>query len=212
MPSVSANPYFNPVLYAIGKHFTGGMFDWVWRRKVFGRKNIPPQGRGVIFAANHRSLADPNLVGSAIPYPVHYFAKEELFRIPLLGWYIRRVNAFPVSRTETDIGAVKTAQRILEAGEGLVLFPEGGRRRDPKRQWQVKSGVGLLACTTGAWVVPVGIRNSERFTRLGQVEVHFGKPLMPPRESHREAYASFSQLVIQHIRELATGGHARESQ
>jgi len=83
-----------------------------------------------------------------IPYHVNYFAKEELFEIPVVGWYIRRVNAFPVNRNEADVGAVKTAQRILEAGEGLVLFPEGGRRRDPKRQWQAKSGVGLLACTT----------------------------------------------------------------
>jgi len=64
-------------------------------------------------------------VGSAIPYPVHFFAKEELFKIPVLGWYIRRVNAFPVNRGQGDIGAVKTAQRVLEAGEGLVLFPEG---------------------------------------------------------------------------------------
>src|SRR3989338_3536248 len=125
---IKANPYYSPILYFLGKHFTGLLFDLLWRRRVRGREHIPSPGQAVIFAANHRSLADPNLVGSAIPYPVHYFAKEELFRILLLGWYIRRVNAFPVSRTETDIGAVKTAQRILEAGEGLVLFPEGGRR------------------------------------------------------------------------------------
>src|SRR5688572_7768291 len=84
MGCVPANPYFNPVLYFLGKHFTGLSFDVIWRRKVFGRENIPPPGRGVIFAANHRSLADPNLVGSAIPYPVNFFAKEELFAVPLL--------------------------------------------------------------------------------------------------------------------------------
>jgi len=209
MSSVAANPYFSPLLYFLGKHFTGGSFDLVWRRKVFGRENIPPRGQAVIFAANHRSLADPNLVGSAIPYPVNYFAKEELFRVPFLGWYIRRVNAFPVNRAEHDIGAVKTAQRILEAGEGLVMFPEGGRRLDSKRQWKVKSGVGLLACTTGARVVPVGVRNSENFTRLGRVEVHFGQPLTPPRDAGREAYETFSRQVIERIRELVEGGHTR---
>src|SRR4029077_11074004 len=136
-----ANPYFNPVLYFIGKQLTGRSFDFLWRRRVLGRENIPPKGTAGIFAANHRSLADPNLVGSAIPYPVNFFAKEELFSIPLLGWYIRHVNAFPVNRKEADLGAFKTPQRILEAGEGLVMFPEGGRRRDPQRQWKIKPGV-----------------------------------------------------------------------
>ena len=203
---MAANPYFSPLLYFFGKHFTALSFDSIWRRKVFGRENIPPKGQATIFAANHRSLADPNLVGSAIPYPVNYFAKDDLFKIPLLGWYIRRVNAFPVNRLQADVGAVKTAQRVLEAGEGLVLFPEGGRRRDPKKQWQAKSGVGLLACTTGAWVVPVGVWNSENFTRLGRVEVRFGKPLKPPKDDSREAYERFSQMVMQHIRELVEQG------
>jgi 1-acyl-sn-glycerol-3-phosphate acyltransferase len=203
---VAANPYFSPVLYFIGKNLTGFSFDTIWRRKVYGRENIPPAGTAVIFAANHRSLADPNLVGSAIPYPVNFFAKEELFHIPLLGWYIRRVNAFPVNRKDADVGAFKNAQRILEAGEGLVLFPEGGRRLDPKRQWQAKSGVGMLACKTGARVVPVGVRNSENFTRLGRVEVHFGRALTPPHEETKEAYDQFSQQVMDRIKELAIGG------
>ncbi len=207
---MAANPYFNPVLYFLGKQFTGRSFDWIWGRKVFGRQNIPPRGQATIFAANHRSLADPNLVGSAIPYPVNYFAKEELFNIPLLGWYIRRVNAFPVNRQAQDVGAIKTAQRILQAGEGLVMFPEGGRRLDPKRQWKVKSGVGLLACTTGAQVVPVGVRNSENFVRLGRVQVHFGKPLQPPPNADREAYERFSQTIIEHIRHLVEGDKSHE--
>ena len=90
----SANPLFSPALYAVGKFITGGSFDLFWRRQVRGQEHIPPPGTGVIFAANHRSLADPNLVGSAVPYPIHYFAKEELLQVPILGWYIRRVNAF----------------------------------------------------------------------------------------------------------------------
>jgi 1-acyl-sn-glycerol-3-phosphate acyltransferase len=202
---VAANPSFNPVLYFLGKHFTGLSFDWIWGRKVFGRENIPPKGQPAIFAANHRSLADPNLVGSAIPYPVNFFAKEELFSVPLLGWYIRCVNAFPVNRQASDVGAIKTAQRILEAGEGLVMFPEGGRRLDPKRQWKIKPGVGMLACMTGAQVVPVGIRNSENFTHLGRVQVHFGKPLHPPQNAGREDYEAFSQRIIERIRELVEG-------
>ncbi len=199
---IKANPYYSPHLYFLGKHISGSLFDILWRRRVRGMEHIPPPGQAVIFAANHRSLADPNLVGSAVPYPIHYFAKEELFHIPLVGWYIRRVNAFPVKRVEHDVGAFKTAQRVLRNGEGLLLFPEGGRRLDPSRQWQVKPGVGMLACKTGAWVVPVYVKNSENFTRFGRIEVIFGPPLRPPADYTRDTYQSFSQQVMDKIREL----------
>ncbi len=122
----AVNPYFNPAFYAIGKLISGTMFDVIWRRRVFGTEHIPPSGTPVIFAANHRSLADPNLVGSAVPYPIHYFAKEELFDIPLVGWYIRRVNSFPVKRGEHDIGAFKNALRVLAAGTRFCSFQKGG--------------------------------------------------------------------------------------
>jgi 1-acyl-sn-glycerol-3-phosphate acyltransferase len=200
---VPVNSFYNPLMYAIGKHGSGAMFNLIWRRKVFGRENIPSLGNGgIIFAANHRSNADPNIVGSALPYPVNYFAKQELFDIPVLGWAIRRVNAFPVNRVLHDVGAVKMAQRVLEAGEGLVLFPEGGRRLDPKRQWQAKSGVGMLACSTGARVVPVGIKNSQYMSQLKPLEVHFGKPLTPPSDNNRETYERFSQEVMDTIHAL----------
>lgn len=200
---ICGNPYYSPVLYFLGQRISGLLFDTLWRRKVKGRVHIPPFGEGVIFAANHRSLADPNLVGSAVPYPIHYFAKEELFRIPVVGWYIRRVNSIPVRRAEQDIGAFKNAQRVLQLGEALVLFPEGGRRLD-HRQWKAKSGVGMLAGKTQVRVVPVFIKNSENFARLGRIEVIFGAPLNPPREESREAYQAFSDLVMTRIRELGS--------
>jgi 1-acyl-sn-glycerol-3-phosphate acyltransferase len=197
-----ANPYYSPALYFLGKHFTANLFRVVWRRRVFGLENIPPAGTPVIFAANHRSLTDPNMAGSAVPYPLFYFAKEELFNVPLLGWYIRRVNAFPVRRTEHDVGALRQAAEILRKGGGLMLFPEGGRRLDPRRQWKAKAGVGMLACMTGARVIPVGIRNNDRLARLPRVTVRFGKPIFPPAASGREDYQKLADTVMDHIREL----------
>lgn len=197
-----ANPHFSAFLYFIGKIFTATSFDIIWRRQVIGKENIPPFGNPVIFAANHRSLADPNLVGSAIPYAIHYFAKEELFHVPILGWYIRRVNSFPVKRGEHDVGAFKSAIRILEQGEGLLLFPEGGRRLDPARQWKAKPGLGMLACKTGAVIVPVGVTHSDRFTKLAKIRVAFGKPIAPPPNATRDQYQELTDRVMTRIREL----------
>lgn len=197
-----ANPLFSSGLYWIGKQISGRMFDIVWRRRVFGRENIPPAGTSVIFAANHRSLADPNLVGSAIPYPIHYFAKAELFDIPLVGWYIARVNAFPVRRLDADVGAFRRAQEVLTRREALLLFPEGGRRIDPRRQFVAKGGVGMLACKTGSLICPVGIVGSDRFTKLTRVDVHFGKPFAPPTNPTKEDYQKVSDETMKRIREL----------
>lgn len=199
----AANPYFSGLLYFIGQAFSNLIFNTIWRRRVFGTQYIPASGEGVIFAANHRSNADPNLVGSVVPYPIHYFAKEELFRIPVVGWYIRRVNAFPVKRGEGgDVAAFKTALKVLRAGDGLLLFPEGGRRLDPAKQFRAKSGIGMLAIKSQAKVIPVAVRGSENFSKLAQIDVVFGAPLQPPAPSDKPDYQAFSDRVISEIQAL----------
>ena len=197
------NPLFNPVFYAIGKFLQSTAFNLIWRRKVRGLENAPPFGTPVIFAANHRSLSDPSMVGSALPYPIFYFAKEELFSIPVLGWFLRRVNCFPVRRKEHDVGALKMAVDVLSHGGGLMLFPEGGRRRDPARQWKAKAGVGMLACKTGARIIPVGIKNSERYAKLGRIEVTYGKPIFPPKNAGRDDYQKLADEVMRQVKELS---------
>ncbi len=71
------NPVYSSVIYASTKFLQALAFDTIWRRQVEGRENIPPLGTPVIFAANHRSLSDPSNVGSCVPYPIFFFAKEE---------------------------------------------------------------------------------------------------------------------------------------
>ncbi len=82
------------------------------------------------------------------------------------------------------------------------MFPEGGRRLDPVRQWKAKAGVGLLACKTGARIVPVGIKNSDRFTKLGRLDVRFGAPIFPPKEAGHEMYQQIADDVMLKIKEL----------
>jgi 1-acyl-sn-glycerol-3-phosphate acyltransferase len=200
----AVNPVFSPILYAIGKFVQANTWDILYRRRVRGRENIPPEGTAAIFAANHRSYIDPGLAGSAVPYPIFYFVKEELFRVPVFGWFIRRVNSVPVRRGEHDVTAFKAAMEVLKHGHGLMLFPEGGRRLDPKRQWKAKAGVGMLACKTGARIVPVGIKNSDRIGRLARLEVSFGKPIHPPKEASREDYQKLADEVMSRIKELCS--------
>jgi len=196
------NPYYSPLLYRWGQRMCWSFFRMAARCDVKGLENIPHEKRAIIFAANHRSLIDPPLLGCIIPRPIFYFAKEELFKIPFIGWYIRRVNSFPVRRSAHDVGAFKTSLAVLSAGYPLLLFPEGGRRLDPQTQWRARAGVGMLAAKTQALVIPVGIVNTEHLSHLAKVRVRFGTPMQPPADTGGNAYQHFADDVMTRIQEL----------
>ena len=113
-----------------------------FRVRRLGVEHVPPGG--VILAANHRSFLDPFLIGCCIGRPIYFVAKQELFRNPIVGWFLNCLGAFPVRRGGADEDSVDTALALLERGRPVVIFPEGtrvtaGSLGRPKR------GVGRLA-------------------------------------------------------------------
>ena len=85
---------------------------------------------------------------------LHYMAKDSLYRRP--ARILLSVGAFPVHRESADREALRRAQRVLDAGEVLVLFPEGERRTGPGVE-DLHEGAAFLAGRTGAPIIPVGI-------------------------------------------------------
>lgn len=143
---------------------------------------MPRQGP-LIVAINHLSLLDPILVGAALPRPVHFMAKEELFRYPLLGLLLRWVRAFPVRRGEADREAIASGLRILQAGGVVGIFPEGTRSLDG-RLLSLQGGTAFLALKSGAPIVPVAISGTERampkgawWPRRVAVRIQVGTPI-----------------------------------
>jgi 1-acyl-sn-glycerol-3-phosphate acyltransferase len=145
---------------------------------------MAPAG-GVILASNHRSFLDPFALGTCMPRPIYFMAKQEIFRNPFVGWLLNCMGAFPVKRGESDAESTKTALMLLERGEAVVIFPEGTRIRRGSLG-RPHRGVGRLALQSGAPVVPIAVSGSEharRGWRLRPVKVHlrFGAPLTFPR-------------------------------
>ena len=148
-----------------------------------GHRHVP--GGGVILASNHRSFLDPFVLGTCIPRPIYFMAKQEIFRNPFVGWLLNCLGAFPLRRGESDEESMKTARALLERGEVVVIFPEGTRIKRGSLGRPHK-GVGRLALESGAPVVPVAVTGSERARRgwrIRPVKVHlrFGAPLTFPR-------------------------------
>ena len=152
--------------------FVGALSGW----EVRGREHIPLQG-GLIVASNHISFWDPPLVGTAVGRELHFLAKEELFRTPVLGPVIRSFNAIPIRRGVADLSGLSRAMEILRAGRALLMFPEGTRARDGELK-AARPGVGMLAVATDARIVPAYISGSNEprkwLFRRGRVRVTFG--------------------------------------
>lgn len=161
-----------------------------------GTENIPAVGP-VIITPNHQTYADPPLVTIPIRRRVYYMAWSRLFRIPGLGWLIRRLRAFPVEIDAADPRATREAVRVLEAGHALMIFPEGARSRDGT-VGRFKPGAFRLAASLGVPVLPVTISGGHECWPPGRVLPRRGKvtityhPLvapdrtLPPREAARK--------------------------
>lgn len=179
--------------------------------KIYGLQNLPRRN-GVIVAANHASEFDPIFVGVGMYRKIHYMAKAELFRHPVIGWFLRQLGAFPVRRGGADRQAIKQSLGLLQEGQVLGIFPEGHRSRSGELQ-SPHTGVALLAIKAGVPVVPAAITGNEHLTvknifarRKQRVEVRYGSPLNPADFtqglSEKEALQVFSQKVMEEIQKL----------
>ncbi|HLG74600.1 MAG TPA: lysophospholipid acyltransferase family protein [Chloroflexota bacterium] len=124
-----------------------------------GVERVPLHGP-LIVASNHLHFCDPPLIGGVLPRYVRFMAKREAFKFPW-GWiFANAYGAFPVRRNELDRGAIREAERILQDGGVLGMFPEGHRSHGRGLQPGF-DGVALIARRTGAAIMPVGIAGTE---------------------------------------------------
>jgi len=187
----------NPLVYWTTRALMQPVFSLAFRLTRRGIDQIPRRGP-MILAANHRSVLDPIIIGLLARRPVYYMAKKELFRKRRHAWLLSALGAFPVDRGGGDQQAMSTAQRILERGDCLAIFPEGrcvpaGPLERPRR------GVGRLALATGVAVVPVAISGSE-MTSLrrfppGAIRVQAGAPLRFAATGDATSAAAASQTT-----------------
>ena len=135
-----------------------------------------PQDKGYIMASNHVSDMDPVMLGLAFHKQLRFMAKEELFKIPVLGGIIRALGAFPVARGKGDQTAIQNAVKVVEDGGVLGIFPEGTRFKDGKLH-RLKSGAVVVASKTGADLLPACIQYEKRRFLRKHVKVTFGIPI-----------------------------------
>lgn len=198
------------MLYTIGKGLSWLFAKVFGRMQVSGQENIPREG-GVMICANHISYMDPPVLGAGAPRQIHYMAKIELFQIPVLGFLIKCVGAFPVQQRTADRAAIKTAIDYLGKGEVVGMFPEG-QRIFGGQLGEALPGVGMIVLRAKAPVIPTALIGTDKLLpphkllpRFSHIKVVFGKPVVLDdlyEKSGREAIEEVGKRIMAAIGEL----------
>lgn len=159
------------MIYVICRGLLRGIYALVMPIRTVGMENVPEEG-GVLLCCNHISNLDPMTMGIKLKRKVKFMAKAELFGVPVLGWLVRQLGAFPVKRGGVGKESIKTALGILRAGEVMGIFPEGTRNTD---SGVAKKGAAHFALRSGAAVVPVAIKGEYKLFR--RITVIYGEPV-----------------------------------
>jgi 1-acyl-sn-glycerol-3-phosphate acyltransferase len=133
----------------------------VYRFKVRGDENIPIQGPAIL-VCNHVSFVDAVLLMAASPRPIRFIMDHRIFQVPVLGWLFRLAKAIPIAPQKDDPAtyerAFAQARQVLDDGDLLCIFPEGGITKDGELQ-PFKGGIMKILETHPVPVVPLALQN-----------------------------------------------------
>jgi 1-acyl-sn-glycerol-3-phosphate acyltransferase len=183
------------------------IFRILFSVEYHGLENVPASGP-VILAGNHPSYLDPILISLPVKRAIRFMAWDRLFKVPLLGQFIRACGAFPVDlRRGKGEAAFREARRVLTSGEALGIFPEGQRsERGP--MGELKHGVARLAIETGAPIVPITIGGANRawpkwrlLPKPAKIIVRYHQPIWLKEEERmaRRDDRAFQEQVMQTV-------------
>src|SRR5437764_174948 len=202
--------------YCVGYHLSRLAGRWFFRLRVIHRERMIQSGP-VILAMNHQSYLDPPLAGTTCDRPIYFLARRTLLDIPLLGWVLPKVNVIPVNQEGVDRAAIKALIRVLQAGNGVLVFPEGSRTLDGKLQ-PAEPGLGLVIAKTLAPVVPMRIFGAHQAWPRGSNKIRFypitivvGHPIFFSEtdiaDRGKGMYQRLSERVMSEIAKLTIDGN-----
>ncbi len=157
-----------------------------WQTAFEGIRVENPR-RPYVVVSNHQSMADIPII-SRVPWEMKWVAKEELFKLPFVGWMLRLAGDIPLNRKDRRSGAkmLMAAEKYLAGRCSVMMFPEGTRSVDGRVR-QFTDGAFYLAIRAGVPVLPMAIDGSQAC--LPKHSMIFGDPasvrvcILPPVET-----------------------------
>ncbi|MFN2543239.1 MAG: lysophospholipid acyltransferase family protein [Actinomycetota bacterium] len=170
---VRDDPWWRCALFVVG-----GLFRLSHRLRIEGLERIPAAGPAIL-AANHVSPLDPVAIAIAASMrgrTIRYLGAAEVFRIPVIGWVLRRLRQIPLHRGKGDRAAIEDAAGVIASGSLAGIHPEG-RLGTGEALLPARRGAARLAIAAGAPLVPIGVWGMQwRWPRGG---IKLRRPLRP---------------------------------
>ncbi|MCL2517523.1 MAG: 1-acyl-sn-glycerol-3-phosphate acyltransferase [Oscillospiraceae bacterium] len=194
---------FYRVLYIILAKF----FRFFYNIKIFGAENEPLEG-GYIACANHLSNHDVIILAACLKRQVRYFAKAELFKIPLIKQLITALGAYPIERGKSDVASIKKTITLLEGGEIVAIYPQGTRFPGVHpSETKTHNGIGMFAYRTKVPVLPIAIETKKfKIRPFKRVNFRIGKPIyydeLNFETGARSEYEAAARYIFEKVVEL----------
>jgi 1-acyl-sn-glycerol-3-phosphate acyltransferase len=195
--------------YTVFRAFFKFLFRVVFRMKWHGRENVPLTGP-VLIVANHQSYIDPPAIGCGMKRHSAYLGRAGLFKNPVLAYFLRLFNVFPLNEEGGDIAAMRAVLSILKQGHSVVIFPEGSRCEDGEIA-PFKRGAEIMLKRAKCPVIPAAIdgayeawpRSSKRPRLFNRgIRIIYGQPIAHVDLFDPEAEGTVTDRLEQEVRKL----------
>ena len=180
-PEAAPDPHERNWIWRIVQLILQNVFVSWFRYRARGQEHLPESG--ALLLINHQSYLDPLLVGLPLRRPVSYLARDNLFRVPIVGWILKNTYVMPIRREAAGTESIRKSIERLQQGYYVGIFPEGTRTRDGRIS-PLKPGFVALVRRTDVPVIPVGIAGAHQAFPKGSwwmkplpIRVVFGPPI-----------------------------------
>ncbi|SDX28419.1 1-acyl-sn-glycerol-3-phosphate acyltransferase [Marininema mesophilum] len=197
--------------YSLVKQLVALALRLYHRVEVTGASNIPQTGP-IVLVGNHVSYLDPFYIGASFPRQIHFMAKEESFKHPILKRILLSLEAFPIQRGKIDLRSIRKAFVYLKEGQVVGMFPEGGRR-DENPMEEIKQGAAYIALKTTAHLLPVYIEGTSqalprdaKWIRPARIQIRYGEPITVDPSGGRGEQERISGELLEALHRLSKKG------
>ncbi|HPA14607.1 MAG TPA: lysophospholipid acyltransferase family protein [Desulfobacterales bacterium] len=182
------------------------------RVTVKGLSNIDPK-RSFIYMSNHQSNFDIPVLLAYLPVQFRWIAKNELFKIPIFGYAMKRAGYISIDRSgrKSTLQSIRNAAEIIRNGVSVIIFPEGTRSQDGNLK-SFKNGGFVLAVDSGVPIIPIIIHGTWQIMSKNQLRIKPGRVLLEiqkPVESSNFSRKTKNDL-LEKVRQIISDGLEEE--
>lgn len=182
------------------------------RVTVKGLSNIDPK-RSYIYMSNHQSNFDIPVLLAYLPVQFRWIAKNELFKIPIFGYAMKRAGYISIDRSgrKSTLQSIRNAAEIIRNGVSVIIFPEGTRSQDGNLK-SFKNGGFVLAVDSGVPIIPIIIHGTWQIMSKNQLRIKPGRVVLEiqkPVESSNFSRKTKNDL-LEKVRQIISDGLEEE--